>query len=164
MQHSKEVSIIFRKNGWWQNSMKFREKKDMCWSIFLRISQISRGFKVFTQNSRLFPGFKEPKYIPGFSSVSRSNGTLFSEYLVLDSVVYLFVLQLIFICDTHLMWATMFNQSKVYVSFHATFFKYIYFLAWLSWPFVENLAAYLLQTWSMSRDTDSRLLSYLVLW
>ncbi len=28
---------------------------------FLCLSQISRGFKVFIQNSRLFPGFKEPK-------------------------------------------------------------------------------------------------------
>ncbi len=66
MQHSKEVSIIFLKNSWWHHSMKFSEKKKI---YFLCLSQISRGFKVFTQisrvqgakiNSRLFKVFKEP--------------------------------------------------------------------------------------------------------
>ncbi len=79
LQHSKEVSIIFLKNSWWQNSMKFRKKKkDMCWSIFAfhkfqgdsrfytKFQAISRvqGAKI---NSRLFKVFKEqwePWYYP----------------------------------------------------------------------------------------------------
>ncbi len=35
MQHSNEVLIIFLKNRWWQNSMKFREKiKNICVDLF----------------------------------------------------------------------------------------------------------------------------------
>ncbi len=73
MQHSKEVSIIFLKNGWWQNSMKFREKKRyLCWSIFC-LSQIFKGIPGFYTkfqaifrvqgskiNSRLFKAPWEP--------------------------------------------------------------------------------------------------------
>ncbi len=73
MQHSKEVSIIFLKNCWWQNSMKFKKnKRYLCWSIFFVFYKVQgdsrflhkisgyfsvQGAKI---NSRLFKGFKEP--------------------------------------------------------------------------------------------------------
>ncbi len=74
MQHSKEVSIIFLKNSWWQNRMKFREKKYICvWSIFLCLSQISRGFKVFTQN---FQGSRSQNKFQVFQGFQEAMGTL----------------------------------------------------------------------------------------
>ncbi len=85
MQHSKKVSIIFQKKGWWQNSMKFREKKSV--DLFLCLSQISRGFKVFTQNSWLFTGFNEPKIISRLFKVSRSGGNPVTRVILCHNVL-----------------------------------------------------------------------------
>ncbi len=73
MEHSKEVSIIFLKNGWWQNSIKFREKKRYrSWSIFWVFHKFQGDSRFYTKfqaisrvqgvkiNSRLLKGFKKP--------------------------------------------------------------------------------------------------------
>ncbi len=61
MQDSKEVSIIFLKNGWWQNSMQFREKKkDICVDLFVCV------FHKFQGDSRFL------HKIPGYFQDTRS--------------------------------------------------------------------------------------------
>ncbi len=47
MQHSKEVSIIFLKNGWWQNRVKFREKKNICADLFFVSFTNGKGIQGF---------------------------------------------------------------------------------------------------------------------
>ncbi len=47
MQHSKEVSIIFLKNCWWQKSMKFSEKKKICVNLFFVFFTNFKGIQGF---------------------------------------------------------------------------------------------------------------------
>ncbi len=71
MQHSKEVSIIFLKNGWWQNSMKFIQEKNISVDLFFVSFTNFKGIQGFYTkfqaisrvqrakiNYRLFKGFK----------------------------------------------------------------------------------------------------------
>ncbi len=63
--------------------MKFREreKKKSALIYALCLSQISSIIKVLTQNSRVFPGFKKPKYkFQAFQGFQGAVGTLYHSY------------------------------------------------------------------------------------
>ncbi len=88
MQHSKEISIIFQKNGWWQNKYEILEKKKMCWSIFCvfhkfqgdsRFLHKNPGYFQRTRSQNKFQAFQ------GFQGIRGNPGMYFIGHVFNNS-------------------------------------------------------------------------------
>ncbi len=86
MQHSNEVSIIFLKSGWWENSAKFGEKKDICvdkiFVSFTNFKGIQGFYTKFQAISRIQGALNKFKAFQGFQGAV---GTL---YVIHQNIIH----------------------------------------------------------------------------